>query len=108
MGYRIRYVERQERGQENQEKKGNMQKLGVEGVWNLEAVPETWDAGGSQGSMQLTSAKIPNDGDMDLEEATSSSQETQWRDRDTSKSTKLLTPNWPYLKKLQGQGWRRE
>ena len=45
-------------------------------VWrreNLKKIPETWDGEGSQDTMWVTIAKMPNSGDMEPEETTSSS-----------------------------------
>ena len=47
-----------------------MQLLGV-GV-NLKKVPETWDVRGSHDSMGMTLAKMPNSGEMEPEETTTS------------------------------------
>lgn len=46
----------------------------VEGGENLQEVPKTWDRGGSQESLWMTLAKMPNYRDMEPAEATSCSQ----------------------------------
>ena len=44
--------------------------VGRGGEWDLEKVPEAWDARGSQDSMTMTLAEMPNSGEMELEETT--------------------------------------
>ena len=61
------------------------------GVGNLQEVPETWDGGGFQNSMWLASVKMPNRGEMEPEETTSSSQTgPQWRSGDTGINDTML------------------
>lgn len=51
---------------------GNLQLPGMEGEGeNLQEIPETLDMGGSQESMWVTLAEMPNSRDMEPEEATS-------------------------------------
>jgi hypothetical protein len=46
--------------------------VGRGGEWDLEKVPEAWDARGSQDSMTMTLAEMPNSGETELEETISS------------------------------------
>ena len=67
---------RQERGTDVQETE---QKYAAEGGGrseeNLQKVPETWDGGSYQGSMQVNLDKMPNSGDMEP------SHHFQWSDK---------------------------
>ena len=48
-------------------------------------MPETWDAEGSQKSLQVTLVEMHSSEDMETEKATSYSQAApQWRDKDTN------------------------
>jgi hypothetical protein len=44
----------------------------LESVWTLWKVPEIWKVRESKDSMRMTLAKMPNSGELELEESTSS------------------------------------
>jgi hypothetical protein len=59
--------------------------------------------------MGMTLAEMPNSGEMEPEETTSSRQTgPQWRDGVTNLPLKFLTQNRSCLKEMQGQKWSRD
>ena len=68
-GERIRYVGRQVRSSEGQENEWKYS--AARSQENLKKVPETRNVRGSQDSMGVTLAKMPNSGEMEPDETTS-------------------------------------
>ena len=67
---------------------------GWEDEVNLWDMPETWDAEGSQKSLQVTLVEMHSSEDMETEKATSYSQAApQWRDKDTNPPINHQTQN---------------
>jgi hypothetical protein len=74
-------------------------------------VPETWNVRGSQDSMQVVLAKMPNSAVdwWNLKRPPPvDRQAPQWRDRVTNLPSKFLTQNCSCLKEQQGQKWSRD
>ena len=59
---------------EVQENDSKYTAVGVRGQMNLQKVPETWYVGGHQDSKDMALAKMPNSGEIELEETTSGAQ----------------------------------
>jgi hypothetical protein len=90
-------------------KNENRQHQEVGGRVSVYDVPETWEMRNSQDSKGGTVDEMPNSGEKEFIESTSSRKtEHQVEGWGCHPTVKKLTQNVSCLRKLQGQKWRRD